>query len=401
MRRLEERCGAGHTVRAATLSGNISEERLSDALNVLQSRHPLLDSRIELTSTSGPRFVRHAADKIPITLVDWPDVPGSERALLETELNRPILETDPALARLTAVRARDGWYLLVTCHHAIADGVSMTYLIRELCQACTGRPLEPRALGLLPPVENLFPQPFLNPVSRGQLIDEFVSRQLQPGSDSSSWPQSAHGERSRLVIRDLRDAPVLLAQRAAQEGSSFHAMLCATLLGAASDIANASVAEIATTVDLRSRVASMSALEGLGAYFSGVRLAASGARTTWEAARKLQRALREALRCGDPFATVFLQEAAIDALGSGIFLAPPVAITNLGRLSFPINSEVAVQSTRGAVPMHGLGSTIGVHALTFRHQLQLSFSANESTFSGALLESYACAVSDRLRSLVQ
>jgi hypothetical protein len=69
------------------------------------------------------------------------------------ELATSILLSGAPLARITLLRRSGGSILLLSMHHSIADGLSSAFVIRDILEALSGKPLQP--LTLTDPQENL------------------------------------------------------------------------------------------------------------------------------------------------------------------------------------------------------------------------------------------------------
>ncbi|MFF3457797.1 amino acid adenylation domain-containing protein [Streptomyces sp. NPDC002730] len=129
------------------LAGPVDADRLRGALQELLDRHPLL--RASFRQLPGGQVVQQLADDVTLP---WREANVPETGLAE------LLRADRAerfdLARSPLMRAtliRDGHRcrLLLTLHHIIADGWSVTVLLRELVAAYRGEelpaPLAPHA----------------------------------------------------------------------------------------------------------------------------------------------------------------------------------------------------------------------------------------------------------------
>ncbi|MGW2014883.1 amino acid adenylation domain-containing protein [Streptomyces sp. NPDC001927] len=131
------------------LGGTVDPARLKAALQLLLDRHPLL--RAAFRQLPGGQVVQRLADHA--------ELPWSEADTARTELAE-VLRQDraegfdlarPPLMRATLIRDGQRHRLLLTLHHVIADGWSVSVLLRELTAAYRGETLpEPPA-----------PQPYL------------------------------------------------------------------------------------------------------------------------------------------------------------------------------------------------------------------------------------------------
>jgi len=112
------------------LEGALDVDALRLALRALQQRHPLLRVRVE-TDEDGIPWFREGVGDITLTTLDQPS--GDEWHLLETELNKPFeTETGPLVRCLLIKHNHQESTLISIYHHAICDGKSATFLLRDL-----------------------------------------------------------------------------------------------------------------------------------------------------------------------------------------------------------------------------------------------------------------------------
>lgn len=112
------------------IRGQLSEERLQNALAGLQAKHLLLRCLIEYKDGHPWFEVQESPPPIPLRILarrnadDWVRECGNEEAHL--------FDTGAPLVRLTWLRGEDASELLLTCHHCLCDGASVLTLLREL-----------------------------------------------------------------------------------------------------------------------------------------------------------------------------------------------------------------------------------------------------------------------------
>jgi len=150
------------------LAGPAIGDLLPGAIFALQERHPLLRSRI-VGSSGRPRFdVGNSAPgrgepaSIPLSMRR---ADNSEQAIAvaETEMNTPFDAAAGPLARLTCLTGPGSdTDLILTVHHAIADGASAANLVHELlawCQAGLSGDAAPSLfpVSMPPPLTDLLP----------------------------------------------------------------------------------------------------------------------------------------------------------------------------------------------------------------------------------------------------
>lgn len=200
-----------HIVFAAEITGTAHPEDWRRALDRAQERHPLLSMRIEGGPGSLPRFSAVPGAQIPLRVVD-----ADPRSQWEAEVHREFVTPfDPntaPLMRAALIQGDEHCALILAAHHAINDGMGMTYLVRDILEALSGKTLDP--LPLDPSMDALFgfeEAPAAGPAPSWD-ADKMLSRRLPP------WPQ----------MQTLRLDPALttaLKQRAKQEKATVHAAL--------------------------------------------------------------------------------------------------------------------------------------------------------------------------------
>ena len=143
------------------LDGPAIADLLPAALAAARERHPLLRARI-VGPAGRPRFEIGGASAgpdappaIPFRELHAEDA-GHALAVAEAEMNTPFNPSAGPLARLACVcRPGPQTDLILTLHHAIADGASAANLVHELldwCQAgLCGTPVPPTEPASVPP----------------------------------------------------------------------------------------------------------------------------------------------------------------------------------------------------------------------------------------------------------
>ncbi|MFC8954497.1 amino acid adenylation domain-containing protein [Streptomyces sp. NPDC057101] len=126
------------------LTGTVEPDRVRDALQLLLDRHPLL--RASFRQLPGGEVVQRLAARVDLP---WREADTAATAL-EDILRADRAETfdldRPPLLRATLIRDGQRHRLLLTLHHIIADGWSVSLLLRELAAAHRGDALpEPTA----------------------------------------------------------------------------------------------------------------------------------------------------------------------------------------------------------------------------------------------------------------
>ncbi|GGW03189.1 hypothetical protein GCM10010230_37770 [Streptomyces narbonensis] len=131
------------------LAGPVDPDRLRGSLQLLLDRHPLL--RASYRQLPGGEIVQRLADHVtlPWREADTATTPLDE--LLRADRAERFALDRPPLLRATLVRDGQRHRLLLTLHHIVADGWSVSVLLRELAAAYRGAALP----------EPVSPEPYL------------------------------------------------------------------------------------------------------------------------------------------------------------------------------------------------------------------------------------------------
>ena len=127
-----------NAVTVLRLEGKLpAASTLRTALDALQRRHPLLQTRI---LTAGKKYFFHfdAAGPIPLEVCEWPGPEGWIEAA-QDELHRPFDLAAGPLLRCRYLLGQSSGDLIITFHHTIVDGASAVHLFGELLSFCEGR----------------------------------------------------------------------------------------------------------------------------------------------------------------------------------------------------------------------------------------------------------------------
>jgi hypothetical protein len=257
-------CSTNFTV-VARLSGGFTREGLEGALDAVARRHPILGVRI-LYEKGGPVFHPDGVGTIPLSVEDLPE--GAWTARAEDEINRAFAPGSGPLARSVWLRHPGGdSTLMVTFHHAVGDGISGGYLIRDVLAAAAESPKgqdAPSSAALPEALDRRFP-PGVRGV-RGVLryaaeMARAAAMMARCGGLSAvrADDTAPHRVRRARVIPALLDPPFTraLADRAHREKTTVHgALAAAILLGGRKEINSARprLMALGSPVNMRGRV---------------------------------------------------------------------------------------------------------------------------------------------------
>ena len=256
-------CTANFTV-VARLSGAVDEEALKNALLGMPGRHPLIGVRIS-DERAGPVFRRDGVGEMPLLVMDAAPDEWVERA--EEQVNEVFDWRRGPLARMVWLRHQgDESTLIVTFHHAVGDGVSAGFLIRDILAALkdsTGPPADDEATPLPPPLTQFIPDctrgargavRYAWEMTRAAMI---MARKGRLGAVRPDHREDPRSLGVRVIPRFLdADMTGCLRDRAGGEGTTVHGALAAAVLLAAvedASIKSNSLMALGSPVDMRTR----------------------------------------------------------------------------------------------------------------------------------------------------
>jgi hypothetical protein len=235
----------------AKLQGQLSVDRLSTVLRQVQQRHPLLRVRIATDPFGLPKFVETDAE-IPLRSIartdDW-----QWETELEVELARSVDWQVAPLLRVVLLQSGDESDLMIICHHAIADGRSGIYLMRDILQGLCGQTFERSELADAISIESALPGIAPSPAATPKPKDYLPHLSRPP----------------RPHIRSIVLSPELTQQtieRSRAEGTTVHGAIgAAFLLALTRQDVNSDAIRCMHPVNVRSQL-SLPRPEGVGLY---------------------------------------------------------------------------------------------------------------------------------------
>lgn len=341
---------------AARIGGPLTAELVRAALPAVQARHAPLRWRIERGPGGRPWFVSGGAPELALR-----EARGeSHVAELEQEINTPFDAAQGPLGRFVLVDCGEGGlWLLATLHHAIGDGMSGAYLMRDLVQACAlaaeGRGVALPAIAEAGSLDERLPARtagvggWLNHLRFLGREGWLRLRHGRPFKVRPEVPAFAHSRRARVLLRVLDAAATeRLSARSRAEGTTVHGALSAAMIlevlgesgGGAGHVSFGSPANVRAQL-------SPPVGEQLGFYVSMVAFRAAVRASTpfWQLARAVRRQAEADLARGAQLSILRLMPPLASLLGMGTL--PPrglvesweervpttSGLTNLGRLA--------------------------------------------------------------------
>ena len=194
---------------AAQIIGYTTLQQWRDALDAMQQRHPLLSAFIDTTFNRVPHFRRVVGQSIPLRVITSPGAQWQQE--IAEEVNAPFSPDQAPLFRAVLLHQEAHCTFILSSHHAVCDGSSRIFLLRDILLALSGHALEP--LPLAP--------------SREALFGAQQRTSAEPGlpSFAAQRPPMPHVEGIKLTPEQT----TALLRRARAEGVTVHAAISAAL----------------------------------------------------------------------------------------------------------------------------------------------------------------------------
>ena len=395
---VNRRAGAYNIVTICRINGLLSEEVIRQALELLQARHPRLNSRI-VNKLNGLHF-ETGYIQIPLRVVTKLH-PQQWQEVVWQELNQKI-ESHKSLMRVVLVHLNNEKnvnYLITTIHHAIADGLSCIQLHSELLRYCqkiiSFEPIEVVSLPALPPLKKLLPDSmrgWKGVVNIFLTICRHVLKEIRYRPQTLKFEKFApiESRRTGIVHRKLNEAQTTkLLNVCRKNKTTVHAALCAAMLFAAGKKITAGKKTNVnlscwSSINLRNRLKPKVSDEHLGVLVSGD-ISCHNLRTNtsfWDLARNRKQQMEASIEGDQVFCSALLIELLTDFL-----LTYPrqmfatVGVTNVGRVNIPSDYGVFELEEISFVPALGAFGGLCVAAVTFEEKMVLNFMFSEPAIS--------------------
>jgi hypothetical protein len=137
---------------AAEITGHTTVQQWRDALDAIQRRHPLLSVCVDTAFNRVPHFRHVAGQHIPLRVVTSPNARWQQE--IAEEINAPFTADQSPLFRAVLLYQEKRSIFIFSSHHAVCDGISLIFLLRDMLLSLSGHDLE--TLPLMPSRETLF-----------------------------------------------------------------------------------------------------------------------------------------------------------------------------------------------------------------------------------------------------
>ncbi len=136
-------------VMVGRIRGTLERSRITEAMEKLRSRHPFLGVRVQIDDDGTGSYI---AEDVPAIVIHVEPRQCEEQwiARVKEEFRTPFpIETGP-LVRCSLVQSEEVSELILCGHHAICDGMSLGYLLRDILKYLA-EPIEEFESSIYPP----------------------------------------------------------------------------------------------------------------------------------------------------------------------------------------------------------------------------------------------------------
>jgi hypothetical protein len=214
-----------HFAIAAEVGGSTRIEQWQDAIDSVCRQSALIWSRIGLDERDAPVFKPEPCGSIPLHVVE--NATSEWTVHVAGQLDQPFDASRAPLLRATLLHGNGRSVIILCVHHSIADGLSVSFLMRDVLRAFAGERVRVSA-------EN---------ASVERLVAARRSTLAMPQAEATHTARppmpyrrldgsTPHVEALRLT----REATQSLRERTRVERCTLHGALCAALTAAASTL---------------------------------------------------------------------------------------------------------------------------------------------------------------------
>jgi NRPS condensation-like uncharacterized protein len=212
-----------HLTVTAEVKGVTKAQSWRNALDAVQKRHLILSTSIKRNEEGQPALYQVDAAPIPLRVVD-----GRVQEHWELELDRemalPFTPEQAPLIRTVLIHKPESAVLIIIAHHAIADGMALVFLIRDLLQVLSGEQIE--AFSFSSSGEEL-----LKKLPKREEIVQAEALQARAPATEPALYREDEGLAPRASARKLdENLTAALRERARREGTTVQGALCAALV---------------------------------------------------------------------------------------------------------------------------------------------------------------------------
>lgn len=212
-----------HFTVTAEVKGITKVQSWRHALDAVQRRHPILCASIHRNEDGQPALYQVDASPISLRVVDG-SVQGRWELELDREMAVPFAPEQAPLIRSVLIHKPQSAVLILIAHHAVADGMALVFLIRDLLQVLSGGQIE--ALSFSSSAEELLSKL----PKKEEIVQAEASQAGAPQAEPALYLEG-NGLAPRVTTRKLDETlTAALKERARREGTTVQGALCAALV---------------------------------------------------------------------------------------------------------------------------------------------------------------------------
>jgi NRPS condensation-like uncharacterized protein len=364
-----------HLTVTAEVKGFTKVLRWRDALDAVQKIHPVLSASIKRNEEGQPVLCQVDAAQIPLRVVHG-NVQGRWESEVEREMAVPFAPEQVPLIRSVLIHKPQSAVLIMIAHHAIADGMALVFLIRDVLQVLSGGQIEP--LSFSSAAEDL-----LSKLPKREDIAQAGASQATAPQAEPALYREGNGLAPRVTARQLdENLSATLKERARREGTTVQGALCAALVLAGRETSNTwrkKSVRVMSPINVR---APLGAGEACGLYLVGgmVSFQSGDSRAFWELARFAKKelspsqtfqSLSTSLHGLEAIMTKDMDVATAAQIAAAAF-ARDLMVSNLGQM--PYESEfgtLKLEAVWGPTALQGLDGEQNVGIATTNGAIRL------------------------------
>ena len=404
-------------VMVGRIRGTLDRSRIAEAMEKLRSRHPFLGVRVQIDEDGTGSYV---AENVPAIVIHVEPRQCEEQwiARVKEEFRIPFpIETGP-LVRCSLIQSEEVSELILCGHHAICDGMSLGYLLRDLLKYLA-EPIQEYESSIYPPPidHTTVPSPpSTNPILRfimGRINKKWVAKNIRFSESEMCRMHEEfwkHNSAIQVLAWDMDPgATAGLVERCRAENVTVNSALWTAFLAAQYDVQDDRRRyrqRSALAVSTRDKL-SVSVGEAFGFYASSltVKLPYSPRKSFWDNARKVHSRITKELSKTNLF-RMFVSEMVHPTLLDSLYFrkyglldeAMPkrlldkmgwheitygYALTNVGRFDIPTTyGPYRLEAVYGPLFYSDVEEKM-VGVITVGGRLSIIFASNESVVGDA------------------
>ncbi len=362
------------------IKGYFSKAIIRKALDLVQSRHPRLNSHL-IYSLDNLRFKTEGTEKIPLQIIINNQKEYWQKIVVD-ELNKKI-DSHNFLSKVIVVKYEKNTnvnYLITIFHHAIIDAISGTYLHSEILKYCN----EIVSNNKIQKVSNLPAVPSLEELIAKVTTENQESPKSTQQVDFLPIEQYApHKQRSFGLIHKQLDVNKTnkIIEYCKQEKATVHGAICAAMMLALAKKIKSKDKNLyfscRSSVDMRRRLNPPLSQEHIAMIVSALTSFHSITCETsfWDLAREVTQQIKIRLKTSDIYDVILSYRKGVEHLLQHPEVVPySVFVTNIGQVKIQSNyDQFQLEEISYMLSTSVMGSVFGVAVSTFQEQMTFNF----------------------------